>query len=42
MLKSSRWSTAFTSSGFNPEPSVALGHPASVVGLSADAAAMTN
>jgi hypothetical protein len=42
MLKSSRWSTAFTSSGLNPQPSVALGHAASVVGRSVDAAAMTN
>jgi hypothetical protein len=42
MLKSSRWSTAFTSSGLNPQSSPALGNAALVSGRSAELAAMTN
>jgi hypothetical protein len=42
MLKSSRWSTASTCCGLNPQPSPKLGNAALVFGWSAELAAMTN
>jgi hypothetical protein len=42
MLKSSRWSTASTCDGLNPEPGEELGNAALVFGRSAELGAMTN
>jgi hypothetical protein len=42
MLESSRWSTASTWYGFDPQPGEELGNAAWMFGRSAELAAMTN
>jgi hypothetical protein len=42
MLKSSRWSTASTCYGLNPQPSLWLGNAALLFGRSVELAATTN